>query len=126
MNKKTSLNIQIGTSLLYLVTLIISILLTYNEKLNVEKKDNIFTEDDAYKINVFNRSFILILFFVYLYLNYDNFKRGQKEGKNTKYLKLQLIPSLLSIVGGIIVLYIVIANEKGNIFNISFSENPTS
>lgn len=125
MTDKDILKYQMITSIVFIGTVIISIALTYNERQNILNKDKLFADEEADKIAVINRSIVLILFIIYLYLNYQDLKDCESKGKDTYTAKLQLIPSLLSIIAAIIILYIVIYNEKRNILNISSVENPT-
>ena len=123
MNDEDILTYQMITSIIFAGTIIISIILTYNERQRILNKETIFNNEDALDISLINRIVILILLFVYLYLNYEDFK-SNKDRKDYSILKLQFYPSILSIIAAIIVLYIAFYNKKRNTLNISSIENP--
>ena len=54
MNEKEELNainIQLYTLIFFLVTTVISVLLTYNQKLSLEKKKTLFSSKKSLKLN---------------------------------------------------------------------------
>jgi cell division protein FtsL len=61
-----AINIQLITLLVVLVSTIISITITYNQKLNMEDKDTIFNSKESLNITLFNRILIVIISFVFL------------------------------------------------------------
>lgn len=124
MNKNkeiNAINIQLGALLFTLLSVIISILVTYNQKLNLEKKETIFTAKGQYSITLFNRILILILALIFLYVNCTLYKISKDENENLKSYKLQILASLLVIASEIIVLYVVKLSETENIVDV---ENP--
>ena len=58
--------IGLGLSVL---TTIIAILITYNQKLGMQKKKKLFNSKQALSITKFNRIFILIIGILFLYIN---------------------------------------------------------
>lgn len=114
------INIQLIALLVALISAIISILITYYQKLDLEEKNNIDPKN-IFNLTLFNRILIIILSFVFLYVNYKLYKISKKEGENLKPYILQIIASLLTIVASIIALYIVSLSTKENIVDI---ENP--
>ena len=68
MNKKeesNAINIQLYSLIFFLIASFISILLTYNQKLSLEKKKTIFTSKSSLKISLFNRKLIVILTIIF-------------------------------------------------------------
>lgn len=116
-----AINIQLLALFIVLITDIISIITTYNQKLDLENKDTILTSKELYKVTLFNRKLILVLSLVFLYVNYKLYNISKKEGEDLKSYTLQIIASLLVIASGIIALYVVKLSDKGNIADI---ENP--
>lgn len=114
------INIQLITLLIALVSAIISIIITYNQKLDLENKNTIDPRK-IYNITVFNRILILILSLVFLYVNYKLYKISKKEGEDLKPYILQIIASILTIIASIIAIYIVSLSTKENIVDV---ENP--
>lgn len=114
-------NIQLYTLILTLVTTFISIIITYNQKRELKNKKPMFSGKQIYKITLFNRIFILVLSFAFLYVNYSLYKISKEQGENLKPYELQLLASILVIASGLIALYIV---SLSNTENISDVENP--
>lgn len=116
-----AINIQLIALVFTVITAIISIIITYNQKLELENKDTLFTPKDSLKITLFNRKLILILSFVFLYVNFVLLKISKEEGEDLKPYNLQIVASLFIIVSGIIALYVV---SLSNTENVSDVENP--
>lgn len=116
-----AINIQLIALLFTLFSAIISILITYNQKLNLEEKETIFTAKEQYNITLFNRILILSLALIFLYVNYTLYKISKDENENLKSYKLQIVASILVIISEIIVLYVVKLSETENIVDV---ENP--
>lgn len=125
MNKKNkeidAINIQLIALFLILISSIISILLTYNQKLDLEEKDTLYTPKQSYKLTLFNRIFIIILSIVFLYVNYELYEVSKEEGEDLKPYILQIFASILTIISGIIVLYVVLQSTTENVSDV---ENP--
>jgi len=124
MNKKEevkAINIQLVALIIVLFSTIISILITYNQKLNLESKKTIFDSKESFDITLFNRVLIVILSFVFLYVNIKLFNLSKKEGEDLKSYILQIIASVLAIISGLIALYVVGLSTTENIVDV---ENP--
>lgn len=117
-----SLNIQIIATYLYIVSLCISLLLTYNEKFNLQNKKKIFNEDASYRLSVFNRLFVVGLVLTFLYVNYKDLETAKKGKKDLTPFSLQLTASELSLLSAVIVLYVVITSGQYSV--VSGIENP--
>ena len=110
MNKKEevkAINIQLVALVVVLFSTVISILITYNQKLNLEKKKTLFDSKESFDITLFNRVLIVVLSFVFLYVNIKLFNLSKKEGEDLKSYILQIIASVLAIISGLIALYVV-------------------
>ena len=116
-----TINIQLVALLFTLITAIISIIITYNQKLELEKKETILSPKDSLKLTLFNRKLILLISFVFLYVNFTLLKISKEEGENLKPYKLQILASLFIIVSGIIALYVVSLSTTENVGDV---ENP--
>lgn len=124
MNKKEevkAINIQLVALIIVLFSTIISILITYNQKLNLEDKKTLFDSKESFDITLFNRVLIVVLSFVFLYVNIKLYNLSKKEGENLKSYILQIIASVLAIVSGLIALYVVGLSTTENIVDV---ENP--
>lgn len=115
-----AINIQLIALLVALVSAIISIIITYNQKLDLEGT-NTTDPKKIFNLTVFNRILILVLSLVFLYVNYKLYKISKKEGEDLKPYILQIIASLLTIIASIIAIYIVSLSTKENIVDV---ENP--
>ena len=116
-----TINIQLVALLFTLITAIISIIITYNQKLELEKKETILSPKESLKLTLFNRKLILLISFVFLYVNFTLLKISKEEGENLKPYKLQILASLFIIVSGIIALYVVSLSTTENVGDV---ENP--
>lgn len=123
-HKKEEINtidIQLIALVFTVITAIISIIITYNQKLELEEKEPLFSPKDSLKLTLFNRKLILLLSFVFLFVNYSLFEISKEEGEDLKPYKLQIFASILVIVSGIIALYVV---NLSNTENVADVENP--
>lgn len=119
------LNLQLISTFLFIITLIISLLLTYDEKISKISNKHIFQDKTAKKISLYNRIVVVILAFSFVYGNYVNEKIAESRHlKNIKYLKLQVFSGELSLIASIIVLYIVYKNQQNQNFGVADTENP--
>lgn len=126
MNKKDkreieAINIQFYALILTLISSIISIIITYNQKRQINGKKAIYSGKQIYNITLFNRVLILTLSFVFLYVNYTLYEVSKEQKEDLKPYKLQLIASTLVIISGVIALYVV---SMSNTESISDVENP--
>lgn len=116
------LNIQLITSLTVIITVTISLILTYNQKLDLQNKKTLFTKKQTHNISYINRLTILITAIIFLYINYKLYKISKKEGEDLKVYYLQIIASILTTIAATIVLYVVSIETVGD--EISDVENP--
>ena len=121
MNKQLKLtNYDILASILFIGTIIVSILISYNNKLKLEKKTPLFDVKLEKEILIFNKIIVLFIVIFFLYLNYERLRLAEEKNLDTKTLKIQLIPSILALISAIIILSLVL--KKGN-NDISLNEN---
>lgn len=116
-----AINIQLITLLVVLVSTIISILITYNQKLDMEDKETIFNSKESFNITLFNRILIVVISFVFLYVNIKLYNISKEEGEDLKSYTLQIIASILAIISGLIALYVVKLSSTENLVDV---ENP--
>lgn len=124
MNKEEEINaidIQLLALIIVLISTGISIAITYNQKLNLEKKETIFDSKESFNITLFNRILIVILSFVFLYVNVKLYNLSKDEGEDLKSYILQIIASVLAVISGLIALYVVGLSTTENIVDV---ENP--
>lgn len=116
-----AINIQIIALAITFITTIISIIITYNQKLELKDEDTILNAKEALKLTLFNRKLILVIAFVFLYINFILYDISKEEGEDLKPYNLQIISSLFIIISGIIALYVVSLSSTENIADV---ENP--
>ena len=107
---------------LTIVTTIVAILITYNQKLHLEGKKELFNSNKSLKITKINRTTILLIGILFLYINYKLYKISKEEGENLKSYKLQITASSLTTISAIIALYVVYLSNTETIADV---ENPT-
>lgn len=117
------LAIQLYTLIFSLVSVLISMVVTYNQKLSVEKKEVLFESKKARNISLFNRILITGIALVFLYVNFKQYILDKETNNNReiKNDKLQIAASLLTIVAAIITVYVVYTSSTETITDI---ENP--
>ena len=124
MYRSKNIELQILLSIFFIFTTIISIILLYNEDLYIKYKKFILDAKNAYIIASINRIVILIILLLFLYANYVDKNIDILENKDLKADNLQIIASILTIISGIIVLYVTIEYFSTNIN--SSLENPVN
>ena len=124
MHRSRNIELQILLSIFFIFTTIISIILLYNEDLYIKYKKFILDPKNVYIIASINRIVILIILLLFLYANYVDKNIDILENKDLKADNLQIIASILTIISGIIVLYVTIEYFSTNIN--SSLENPVN
>ena len=73
----------------------------------MEDKDTIFDSKESFNITLFNRVLIVVISFVFLYVNIKLYNISKEEGEDLKSYILQIIASILAIISVFITLYVV-------------------
>lgn len=113
--------LQLGVLFFTLLSTVISIILTYNQKLDIKGQKTLFSAKNTYKITKFNRILILILGLAFLYINYKLYEISKKEGEDLRPYQLQIFASILTVITALITLYVVSLSTKESVVDI---ENP--
>jgi len=124
MDKKeeiNAINIQLIVIIISVASAIISVLLTYNQKLDLENKDTLLNPKNSLKLTYFNRILIVIISLVFLYINYKLYKISKNENENLESYIYQIIASLLTVIASVIALYVVTLSNKQDVADV---ENP--
>ena len=118
-----AISIQIIASIVSIGTIIISIILLYNHQLEINKgKEPFLNAEEAQKLSTFNRTLALIVFIIFLIINYVLYEISKEEGEDLQPYILQIIASLLAVGAGAIGLYVVLRERQGD--NLADVENP--
>lgn len=107
---------QIYTSIGFIIAIFIAIILTYNDILEKETKEPLFTKKNQNNLNLVNRIFFIIIALVFTYINYEFY---QKNKDNLS--KDELIASILTLSAAFILLYTTIKSIENNIQNIDIN-----
>ena len=115
------IKLQILLSFVLLFTTIISITLSYDFLLKLEKKPPTYSEKESLDILIFNRTimFIVSAFFIYINIRDKNVK--EKYNSEDEFADLQIDASLFNFIAAAIVLYVGVKSGS----NITSGENPT-
>lgn len=116
-----ALDEQIILSVLSIITIIISIILLYNDELKSRHKKPFLTSKQVKDLTLFNRLFILLILILFLIINYNLYNISKEKHESLKSSFLQLVASSFTVIAGIIVLYVVLASPDNSID----IENPT-
>ena len=106
------INIQLYTLFFSLLSVLISIALTFNEKLNLEDKKTFINNKDNYNTTLFNRILILAISISFLYINYKSYNLAKKKKENINNYQLQVLVALISVIASLISLYVVSRSKK--------------
>ncbi len=118
------LDLQLIATIVYIGSLIISIFLTYNDKMSVLNLDKIFTEKQNRNLSIFNRLLVVILTCIFLYASYETKQLAKIKGEKLENFNLQIIASEISLISTLIVLYVVIQSQGDQYSIISGISNP--
>lgn len=122
-NKEIKLiNLSIIAITIFIITLLISLLLNYNEKLKLENKKLIFDEKQGIYTSLINRTIVLIIALYFIYNSYIRQKIDNKDDFNSN---LELLAAFLAFISSFIAFYIVFINLNNNKFDVSEVEEPT-
>ena len=116
-----AINIQLYALLFFLISTVISLIITYNQKLNLEGKKTILESKESLKITLYNRILIVIISIVFLFVNFKLYNISKKEGEDLKSYILQIVASFLATISGLIALYVVSLSTTETISDV---ENP--
>lgn len=112
----TIIDIQIITSIIFIFTIIVSIFLSIKKKEEILGKKS---DLNTIKIQQINRIIILILLVMYFYCSYKQTIIDKEKGIDLKGDYIEIIVSILSLIGGLLILYEVfyINNQNDDIEN---------
>ena len=112
------LYIQMYASILFIITTIISIILTYDNIKKHENKKRVFTSDTEHNVIITNRLIITVLVVVFTYINYE-FYEISKLKNDSNLQRKEFFASILALIAGFILLYTTIksVNDDTNDIN---------
>ena len=120
-NKKEEvflLDLQLISSSIFIIASIVSLLISYNEKLTVTNRNKLFTNKEALNI------VILVVVVTSLYVGYKNYI-NEKNNTVAKYKSsLLLSTNVLTLIIAIVILYVSYLNKNEKRLTLSDKENP--
>lgn len=117
-------NGQILASSLFLITIGISIILLYNQKLILENKEPILTEQEALDIALFIKILATILLAFFLYTSVKEYEKNINTKKEEDSF-IQVIASSLVLIAAILTLFVIVKNYNSRSNNLDISiDNP--
>lgn len=102
------IKVQIILSFILLFTTIISILLSYNFLLNFEDKEGFYNDEDSFNILIFNRTVMLIVSLIFIYINIRDKDVKEKYSLDDEFTDLQIWSSIFNFMATLIAFYIAI------------------
>ena len=117
-NRQVSLlNAQLFISFILAITLLISTLLTYDEKQKLSNKRRLFDNQNSHYINLLNRIIFLLILIYNLYINYQQYNLEKEKRTNLVPFIEQITATVLNILSAIIILNVIYEtwNTKDNI-----------
>lgn len=115
---------QLVGSILYIVSLVVSITIILNQRKRAMGKEGFLTTEESQILALLNKIFILALILWFLYLNYKAKNLSSNTNQDTSSLELQIIASFISIIPALIGLYVVITDFSNTNLQTAEIENP--
>ncbi|MDD3452652.1 MAG: hypothetical protein PHN42_00015 [Bacilli bacterium] len=114
-NENSLIDIQLYATIILIISLFISLLLTYNEKLKLSNQESIFDDETEKYLILINRITFLIVSFGFLYSSYINKEMAYIKKESTDSFDLQILASLLTTIAAILALYSLFVSNNESI-----------
>ena len=115
---------QLIGAILYIVSLLISIVIIIDQRKSALNKERILTNSEAQSLAIAIKIFIFLLVLWFLYINYESYEFSKNTNQDTSSLKLQIFASFLSIIGAMIGIYVVYTDFQNTNLQTAEIENP--
>ena len=109
MKENNNINLQLISTILFIIATIVSLSITIDEKLKQNNK-KLYTDKEALDISFYNRILFLIAILISLYIAISNYTNSNTEREKYKGILL-LYSSILSTITSLIVLYVSYLNK---------------
>lgn len=114
-NKKIdNFNLQIIASLLFIISIIISIILTYSEKLEIFNV-NMIDKDKRNKINIGNRLFAIFIVCLFLYSSFVALDIVKEKNGNLNEQYIRIFINLITLGLALLTLYVSVKYQNSDI-----------
>ncbi len=104
------LNLDLASSTLLIISILIGIILTYNKKEEYKNKGFI-NKRDVQKINISNRILAIAIVIISIVSNTEGYNVAKQKNKKLKNYKLQIFSSYTLLIPALIGLYIALTSE---------------
>ena len=110
-NEKELLYLQIFGSLVFIITISVSIILTLNNINNMNHKKPFFSQKQENNISLTNRLVITTIALIFTYISYQFYEKN-KYSKNIDISRKELIASVFALISTLILLNTTIENIR--------------
>lgn len=107
-------NLQIIASLLFIISIIISIILTYSEKLEIFNV-NMIDKDKRNKINIGNRLFAIFIVYLFLYSSFVALDIVKEKNGNLDEQYIRIFINLITLGLALLTLYVSVKYQNSDI-----------
>ncbi len=107
-------NLQIIASLLFIISIIISIILTYSEKLEIFNV-NMIDKDKRNKINIGNRLFAIFIVYLFLYSSFVALDIVKEKNGNLNEQYIRIFINLITLGLALLTLYVSVKYQNSDI-----------
>lgn len=107
-------NLQIIASLLFIISIIISIILTYSEKLEIFNI-NMIDKDKRNKINIGNRLFAIFIVYLFLYSSFVALDIVKEKNGNLNEQYIRIFINLITLGLALLTLYVSVKYQNSDI-----------
>lgn len=107
-------NLQIIASLLFIISIIISIILTYSEKLEILNV-NMIDKDKRNKINIGNRLFAIFIVCLFLYSSFVALDIVKEKNGNLDEQYIRIFINLITLGLALLTLYVSVKYQNNDI-----------
>lgn len=109
--EKELLYLQVFGSIVFIITIIVSIILTVNNIERMDKKKTIFSQKQENNISLTNRLIITTIAIIFTYISYK-FYEINKRTNNDEISKKELTASIFALISSLILLKTTIENIR--------------
>lgn len=117
------LNLRLILTIGFIIALMISFTLTYNEILSLENKKMVLDEKSSQTFSLLQSTLILTIAILFLYINYNQYIITKKQNKYSKDLLLQTQASIFALISASIGFYVIIKNYRDKVYAVAETEN---
>lgn len=107
-------NLQIIASLLFIISIIVSIILTYSEKLEIFNI-SIISKSNRNKINICNRFFVIFIICIFLYSSFVTKDIVKDKNGNLDEQYIRIFINLITLGLALLTLYVSVKYQNSDI-----------